>query len=326
VQMVILKSTLAFHKTGCFFVFLLLCVVELLAFKGHVLAELIEENNWEEIVSEIESVDESEKHSVNDTEVRFPSKHDPFLKFTTDGVVINIGVRGPEASTEEDSLHPMSAEHFIEYLYVKDQNGRVIHLQKWTAEEAANEASKPKTKIVFTKFELREDVTHMTPYSLCNLHGLWKGPEYDVLWEKKVAFVQGATRPNTIVQKYGYHPLKEHKRHEKHVPHLTFTVGEGDTGNLVGKAVVRGYAGSIENPHDMREDHFIECIYVKDQHDRTIALQMMKPETHEKPIITFQIPQGTQTVQAYEYCQVHGLWQGKVHSLAQEKEKCVEAN
>jgi len=291
-----------------------------------------DESEWEEIVSRLEEkVDTSGEgpnslHSVNDSSVRFPSKHDPFLKFTTDRVVIDIGVRGADGSSSLDSLHPMNENHFIEVIYVKDQNGKVVHLQRWTAEEAELSYVRAHSKIVYTRFKYRDGTTHLTPYSYCNLHGLWIGPTYDVNWEKEVAYIEGVTKKNAYVQKLRFNPFKDHKENVMHVPSTTFEKQRGEEmteSKLLGITTVRGLSGSLQMLHPMNENHSIEVVYAKDQHNRTISLEGMKPETHRNPVSKYEIPEGTQTIQAYTYCRNHGLWQGKVHLIEEEREKCA---
>lgn len=54
--------------------------------------------------------------------------------------------------------HPMSEEHYIDFLAVVSERGlEVIHLNKTGAAEA-----------------LFNDVEHGIAYAYCNLHGLWK--------------------------------------------------------------------------------------------------------------------------------------------------------
>jgi desulfoferrodoxin-like iron-binding protein len=58
---------------------------------------------------------------------------------------------------------PDEDDHFITTLYVKDQDGVVIHLLELDGSEEAPTSS----------FTPPEGTTQMTAYSYCNLHGLW---------------------------------------------------------------------------------------------------------------------------------------------------------
>ena len=78
---------------------------------------------------------------------------------------------------------------------------------------------------------------------------------------------------------------------EKHVPAAAVE------GNLVTVQV-----GSVEHP--MLEEHHIEFIAVETNQGSQI--KYLKPG--EKPQAVFALAEGDQTVAAYAYCNLHGLW------------------
>jgi desulfoferrodoxin (superoxide reductase-like protein) len=65
--------------------------------------------------------------------------------------------------------HPMSAEHWVEAIYFKDQNGDVFYLEHFSYLDAKDEG-----KIAETYIAIPEGVTSVTAYAFCNLHGTWK--------------------------------------------------------------------------------------------------------------------------------------------------------
>ena len=79
---------------------------------------------------------------------------------------------------------------------------------------------------------------------------------------------------------------------EKHVP---VVILDGDT--------VTVEVGSVEHP--MVEEHYIQWIAI----ETTRGKQMVKLEYTDKPRAEFKLAEGEAFVTAYEYCNLHGLWQ-----------------
>ena len=80
--------------------------------------------------------------------------------------------------------------------------------------------------------------------------------------------------------------------HEKHVPVVTLN---GDT--------VTVEVGSVEHP--MVEAHYIQWIVI----ETTRGSQSAKLKYTDKPKAEFKLADGEEFVAAYEYCNLHGLWQ-----------------
>ena len=78
---------------------------------------------------------------------------------------------------------------------------------------------------------------------------------------------------------------------EKHVPVVSVT---GD------KVVVE--VGAVEHP--MVEAHYIQWIAI----ETTKGSQRVKLEYTDKPRAEFKLADGEMLVEAYEYCNLHGLW------------------
>ena len=77
-------------------------------------------------------------------------KHVPIVATKHDKVLIQVG----------SNMHPMTAEHYIEWVYVETIHGGVI--QYLQPEE--------KAEIIYSGKQ--EEIK--TVYAYCNLHGLWK--------------------------------------------------------------------------------------------------------------------------------------------------------
>ncbi len=81
---------------------------------------------------------------------------------------------------------------------------------------------------------------------------------------------------------------------EKHVPVVT------KNGN---KIIVE--VGSIEHP--MVDVHYIEWIAIETK----MGSQKILLSPADKPRAEFYLCDGDEFVEAYEYCNIHGLWSGK---------------
>ena len=81
---------------------------------------------------------------------------------------------------------------------------------------------------------------------------------------------------------------------EKHVPAVTV---DGDTVSVV--------VGDVEHP--MLDAHYIQFIAINTTKGGQI--KYLKPA--EKPYAEFLLADGEEFVSALEYCNLHGLWEGK---------------
>ena len=79
---------------------------------------------------------------------------------------------------------------------------------------------------------------------------------------------------------------------EKHVP---VVIVDGD------KVIVE--VGAVEHP--MVEAHYIEWIAI----ETTRGSQRVKLDYTDKPRAEFKLADGEELVAAYEYCNLHGLWE-----------------
>jgi desulfoferrodoxin (superoxide reductase-like protein) len=89
-----------------------------------------------------------------------PVKHDPFL--TLRGEFATVAVRGTGGSAT--TLHPQDADHYITAIFVTNQHGAVVHFGRL----ATSNGSRPAVS-----FLIPAGTTSLTPYSHCNLHGLF---------------------------------------------------------------------------------------------------------------------------------------------------------
>ena len=101
-------------------------------------------------------------------------KHMPLL---TLGISNKIHVFGANAPSTEGT-HPMTAEHRITAVWVKDQKGEVEYLHEFDAKATAASIEFALNQPGGNRLldEAFEEATDLTPYSLCNTHGVWEGP------------------------------------------------------------------------------------------------------------------------------------------------------
>ena len=82
---------------------------------------------------------------------------------------------------------------------------------------------------------------------------------------------------------------------EKHVPVISVE------GNIVTVSV-----GSVEHP--MLDAHYIQWIAIETEQGR----QRKTLNPGDKPVASFALVEGDKVVEAYEYCNLHGLWKAEV--------------
>ena len=184
---------------------------------------------------------------------------------------------------------------------------------------AISDSTKP-----LASFSLPSSVTTLTPYEYCNLHGLWKGPTVTVPFS-----VRAQARESAVDPQSSSGPTSSHTASTpaiKHDPAVTTIVRNADGSHTV-TVVVRGTDGSLSNLHPNDNGHWIETIYVKDQ-DGTVIFMEEFPEptsgtsaelgTYPPASIFFTLEADTTvtSLTPYEYCNLHGLWQGPTVPMA----------
>jgi len=93
----------------------------------------------------------------------------------------------------------------------------------------------------------------------------------------------------------------------KHTPYITVsgseaTVTVGD-GNPYHPMTASTNASTV---------HFVTHIYVLDQDDGFVAMSPLDPSHSNIAQLNFTIPEGTTSLKAYEWCNLHGLWESSV--------------
>ena len=288
-----------------------------------------------------------EWQSVTPYTVDDGTKHTPFLTYdaASNTATVIVG-NGNETG---GVFHPMEASedpsrvHFIMQMYVVDQNARVIASQTMDPTLPA-----PARMIIE---DIPPGVTALTAYEFCNLHGLWQGPTVSITTTDDnnntgtetatsdgiVCAVSSPSEPAydsyaaDFVRRQTLPPFNTVEpytadRGTLHVPYITVD------GTTTKKATV--VVGTDEERHEMRagtNPHWINAVYVVDQDDTIVVVESLDPTMMEHAEIRFDIPDTATTLQAYSWCNIHGLYVGPKVSVATgevitEKEDSAESN
>jgi desulfoferrodoxin (superoxide reductase-like protein) len=180
-------------------------------------------------------------------------------------------------------------------------------------------------------FTVPDGVTEMVAYEWCNKHGLWAGPAVQVpatetlIEEKSLAISDEcsvsdfpeAAWPSVHAdflrlqaQVFESETPFTEADGEKHVPYITVNK-DGTSSILVGKVggpihPMNGSADGETTPHWITE------VYVVDQDGKIVAMKSLDPTGVTEATMTFDTPKEATTLQAYAWCNIHGLYEGPV--------------
>ncbi|CAB9497474.1 Desulfoferrodoxin [Seminavis robusta] len=274
------------------------------------------------------------------------TKHTPFSFFNASTRLATVIVgNGDDVG---GVYHPMVASdnpttvHFITHIYAVDQNNQIFAVETMDPNQAA-----PATVV----FEVPEDVTAMTAFEFCNLHGLWMGPtvETPLLGQvdnaTTVAAVERAGDDPSAAMEFSmmchvdspvpvafdsfaadfvrrqslppFNSLEPYDEEDgtKHTPYIQLH-DNGTATVTVGVEgnyhVMKGSSRDLLN----EEPHWITDVYVVDQNGTILTMQSLNPSNVDIAQIQFEVPSNATTLTAYEWCNVHGLYRGPTISAA----------
>eukprot|EP00947_MAST-08B_sp_MAST-8B-sp1_P004685 g4685.t1 len=248
------------------------------------------------------------------------TKHEPVVlaaNANIDGsITVTVVVRGTGGATGFNSLHPMSSGHYIQSIWATDQTGAVVGLIDYPA-PTGTEATAP---IPVLKFILPAGtlVTSLQPHEFCNLHGLWQGPQVSVPFSSRAQHWTELTSSAVASGPGSYHAVSSHSFETKHEP-VVLAADANSDGSITVTVVVRGTDGAtgLSSLHPMNTAHYIQSIWVLDQTGAVVGLIDYPAPTGTEatapiPVLKFTLPAGTlvQQLTPYEYCNLHGVWQG----------------
>lgn len=245
------------------------------------------------------------------------AKHTPFLTLSEDGLTGTIVVGNGDA--EDGVWHPMTASesadqvHFITHIMVEDQDGKVVALEPMDPTVAA-----PATMT----FSVPAGATELTPLEWCNKHGLYKGPTVPVpsiTSDASQSCGVGDFQESAWTSVHADFMRLQSEDHAldtpfteaggaKHTPYITLK-DDGTASILVGDpdSAIHPMNGS---PDGVEEPHWITELYVLDQSGKILTMQSLDSTGVDRATIDFEVPEGTESLTAYSWCNLHGLWQG----------------
>ena len=98
----------------------------------------------------------------------YSTEHDPLGKAAKYVPQVTVEKAGQARTATITVPHGMDwadgSKHVIDALFVRDQTGKLIHFREFNEEDTQPSSS----------FTVPKDVTAVTAYEHCNLHGLWK--------------------------------------------------------------------------------------------------------------------------------------------------------
>eukprot|EP00579_Thalassiosira_antarctica_P001393 CAMPEP_0201868152 /NCGR_PEP_ID=MMETSP0902-20130614/2160_1 /ASSEMBLY_ACC=CAM_ASM_000551 /TAXON_ID=420261 /ORGANISM="Thalassiosira antarctica, Strain CCMP982" /LENGTH=338 /DNA_ID=CAMNT_0048393463 /DNA_START=90 /DNA_END=1106 /DNA_ORIENTATION=+ len=264
-------------------------------------------------------------------EIDGSAKHIPVLTLSEDGTFGTVVVgNGDEVN---GVWHPMVASedpsevHFITHILVQDQDDNVVALESMDPTVAAP------AKMTFS---VPAGVTELTPYNWCNKHGLWKGELVTVTATS--AGRSSAACGVSEFQKSAWTSVhadfmrmqKEHFESQlpfteadgaKHTPYITLK-DDGTASVLVGDTDVAIHPMN-GSPDGESKPHWITEIYIMDQSGTIVAMKSLDSAGVNEATMDFKVPEGAESLQAYEWCNLHGLWEGpvvKIESMSSVKQ------
>jgi len=191
-------------------------------------------------------------------------------------------------------------------------------------------------------FSVPGGVTTLTPFEWCNKHGLYKGTTVTIpnpttvdpsdpscgisafetqAWESVHAdFVRLQRMPphNSEV------PFTE-TGGAKHTPYITLDADGKTASILVGDTAVAVHPMN-GSPDGEVQPHWITEVYVMDQSGEIVTMQTLDSTGVFTATAEFDVPEGAETLQAYAWCNLHGLWQGPVVEVVASASADTEDN
>lgn len=173
-------------------------------------------------------------------------------------------------------------------------------------------------------------------HQLSNLHGMWAGDPVTVPARRS----RDSSNPTCGVSQFpegawdSVHAdflrrqrerfnsdvpfTEEGELYVKHTPHITFK-DDGTAHVLVGEAGVATHpmTGSPDGTYSSSEPHWITEIYVKDtETNKIVAMETLDSTGVDTATLDFDVPKSAKSLQAFAWCNLHGLWVGPTAEVA----------
>ena len=128
--------------------------------------------------------------------------------------------------------------------------------------------------------------------------GAWESVHADFMRQQKASFDTDKGEPF------------DESDGEKHTPYITLK-DDGTASILVGN--VDGAIHPMNSsPDGVEEPHWITELYVVDEKGDIVTMSTLDPTGVDTATLDFEVPEGTKSLQAYSWCNLHGLWKGPI--------------
>ncbi|KAJ9449941.1 hypothetical protein DIPPA_27312 [Diplonema papillatum] len=268
---------------------------------------------------------------VNQVDPFLPSSGDtlhlPVQKFDSGFALVTVGLGAghPTVASEDPG-----EVHYIASIYVvDDESDTVVAMAEFTATSAGPPS---------LRFKVSQSVSSLTPFALCNKHGLFQGEsavspyyhrdapsfcELNVCSSNELGLdsdhqcaqfsvlkAEALRRQESSFSTTSAFPPSD--SNAKHTPFITLDA-DSSTGKVtVGLGTVSGDPSDPTHPTTFSMDptllHFIELIYVEDQLGRVVAAGQLTVVDVEPAVLGFTIPTGVTHLTAFALCNQHGLF------------------
>lgn len=111
----------------------------------------------------------------------------------------------------------------------------------------------------------------------------------------------------------------------KHVPYINVN-DDGTSSILVGKVGEAIHPMNGVTDDGATDPHWITELYVTDQDGNIVAMKSLDPTGVTEATWTFETPEGASTLQAYSWCNIHGLYVGPIVEVTTTKEATTDAS
>lgn len=252
---------------------------------------------------------------------------------------------------EEQNWHPNEPSfdsryaHFVTYIFVLDQYNNTVAIKYMDPEKEYSR------NVQFTYMEFNvpysDDEIELTPYQVCNRHGLFKGETIrvtnrilgddsahekrecaDIFRVVKDQDIDSQSHKAFVADffwRQAKHPFNEPEPFTEadgssHVPHIKL---DDSPSNVITGSVIVGdekyyhpMKGTIESS-DMSDEknspHWITNIWIVDQYNKILVMKVLDPTDMNIATMKFYVENSADTVEsvrAYLWCNTHGLWVG----------------
>ena len=253
-------------------------------------------------------------------------KHTPFISVrSSKRGKVTVGGSGPvnvgDISADDypsTPLHPMNPDHFIDTIFVVNQDNVVI---------ASSALLPTKYSSPTFEFDIPTNTTSLTAYEHCNIHGLYKGPTTVLTIDSTSTIPVGQCNNDKKFQmcgnkQKGMSPICDTQEmcsflpqrfqssavstyDRKHTPKITLP--DGGVGVVNIELPYHPYAVDVSDITDPFTSHIISYLWAVDA-ETGIVLAFGIPDPFKPASLSFYNGDANINIIAYSHCDIHGTF------------------